>query len=75
MVDQTQSAAPGLVTVVFDLPVVSGGGGRPPEARLHLDHYHRLQAIEAAAASGNALLLKLAIEHQAKFGSRPEEGY
>lgn len=58
-----------IVTIQMGLPSFSGGPGRPSLATIHLGHYGRLQAVLAAARTGDALLLRLAVEHQDKHGS------
>ena len=44
-------------------PSSSGGGGGPMLATIYGGHYDRLNAIVAAARTGNAILLKLSIAH------------
>lgn len=49
-------------------PVFSFTVGGPNLATIYSGHYDRLQAVYAAAKSGDPLLLKLAVAHQDAHG-------
>ncbi len=67
--------SPGCVatTVGGSLPSFGGGPNILPYAKLHSDHFRRLCAVLDAARTGNDLLIRLAVEHQDRFGIKPSD--
>ena len=53
-------------------PVFEIGIYESPTVTIYHSHYDRLTAVLAAARTGNVLLIRLAVEHQDRFGSDGE---
>ncbi len=61
-----------MSTIIKPAPVFSGGGGAPALATIYASHYDRLMSVVAAARSGDARLVALALGELDKWGSDDE---
>ena len=62
----------GSVMITVGLPMFSGGGERPGEARLYMAHYNRMAAVIAATRTDNRLLINLVLANLDKHGTGPD---